>query len=413
MQYYTTMLTYSKDGVNIAIIIDSRRALATGGYPVKIRVTNNRQVKYLSTGKSLTIKEWEVLPTTKNKELSAIRKDIINSFDLVKAAVEELTYAGDFSFQRLFMKLRHTSSIYISDLFKEIINAFEEKGQVCTAKMYGFALSNMERYKKNVLLSSITPQWIEGWVDDMYQNQKLNTTTIAIRLRSFRAVLNYAIREGLMRQSDYPFGKGKYEIQEGSGRKLALTLEQIGKIARYESTDKMMCRYRDLWMFLYYCNGINVADLIRLKYKDIVNGEVRFVRQKTSRTARKKRDVVAVMNEPMKEIIEKWGNPPHPDSYIFPFLKGGESPLKLMQKAQTVTSSINQRMDRISKELGLPHISTYTARHSFATVLKRAGVNIAYISESLGHSDIKTTEHYLASFERDEREKNAALLTQF
>jgi integrase len=46
-------------------------------------------------------------------------------------------------------------------------------------------------------------------------------------------------------------------------------------------------------------------------------------------------------------------------------------------------------------------------------VLKRAGVNIAYISESLGHSDLKTTEHYLASFEKDEREKNAALLTQF
>ena len=56
---------------------------------------------------------------------------------------------------------------------------------------------------------------------------------------------------------------------------------------------------------------------------------------------------------------------------------------------------------------------TYTARHSFATVLKRSGANIAYISESLGHSDLRTTENYLASFEKEEREKNARLLTNF
>ena len=58
-------------------------------------------------------------------------------------------------------------------------------------------------------------------------------------------------------------------------------------------------------------------------------------------------------------------------------------------------------------------ISTYTAIHSFASVLKRSGANIAYISESLGHSDLKTTENYLASFEKEERVKNAAFLTNF
>jgi integrase len=54
------------------------------------------------------------------------------------------------------------------------------------------------------------------------------------------------------------------------------------------------------------------------------------------------------------------------------------------------------------------------ARHSYATVLKRTGkVNIAYISETLGHSDLKITENYLADFEIDERRKNAALLINF
>ena len=70
-------------------------------------------------------------------------------------------------------------------------------------------------------------------------------------------------------------------------------------------------------------------------------------------------------------------------------------------------------MKLIGEALFIGNITTYTARHSFATVLKRGGANIAYISESLGHSDLKTTEAYLASFDREEREKNANLLTQF
>jgi site-specific recombinase XerD len=70
-------------------------------------------------------------------------------------------------------------------------------------------------------------------------------------------------------------------------------------------------------------------------------------------------------------------------------------------------------MKKIGDNLGISGISTYTARHSFASVLKRSGANIAYISDSLGHSDLKTTENYLASFEKEERIKNAAFLTNF
>ena len=58
-------------------------------------------------------------------------------------------------------------------------------------------------------------------------------------------------------------------------------------------------------------------------------------------------------------------------------------------------------------------LNIHAARHSFATVLKRSGTNISYISESLGHSNLKVTENYLASFEQDERKKNAQLLTNF
>ncbi len=217
----------------------------------------------------------------------------------------------------------------------------------------------------------------------------------------------------MIREAQYPFGKDRYEIQEGEGRKMALTLVQIGRLARYEDGSDATAKYRDYWLFLYLCNGINVADFVRLKFRDIVNGEICFVRQKTERTTRTRKEIRVIVTDRMQTIIDRWGNPPAPDRFIFPVLDGSEDAMRRKMKTQFLTREINKRMKAVGEQLGIGPISTYTARHSFATVLKRAGANIAYISESLGHSDLKTTENYLASFEREEREKNAQILTKF
>lgn len=119
------------------------------------------------------------------------------------------------------------------------------------------------------------------------------------------------------------------------------------------------------------------------------------------------------LTDPMKRIIEKYGNDPNGHELIFPILSGDEDEAKRKAKTKYFTRAINRRMAEIGSKLGIGNISTYTARHSFATVLKRSGANIAYISESLGHQNLKTTENYLASFEKEERKKNAELLTQF
>ena len=405
------MLNYSKDGIHVAVIIDTRRALNSGLYPIKVRVQTGRTVKYYSTSKSLSAHDWEVLFTTKDKGLTRIRKDIENSFELVRGVVEELAYNGDFSFEALTTRLRHTSTNSINDLFADIINDLKQQGRYSNAMVYHSTLQSLEQYKGSTPISDITPRWLEGFRLSM--GAKLAPTTIAIRLRTLRSVCNEAIARNLMRPSDYPFGRGKFEIQESEGRKLALTLDQIGQIARYDDGDPLTHKYRDWWLFLYLCNGINMADFVQLRYKDIVGGEIRFLRQKTARTSRKRKEIVAVVSEPMQKIIERWGNPPRPEAYIFPILKGNEDAELRTIKTQRATRAINQRMAKVAEALGIEKITTYTARHSFATVLKRAGANIAYISESLGHSDLKTTEHYLASFEREEREKNAAILTQF
>ena len=108
-------------------------------------------------------------------------------------------------------------------------------------------------------------------------------------------------------------------------------------------------------------------------------------------TLRKQKDIRVIITDPMQRIVDTWGNPKRPDNFIFPILNGKETALEQKKKTQYLTRAINRRMKSIAENLGIDHISTYTARHSFATVLKRSGASIAYISEALGHQDLNTT----------------------
>ena len=407
------MLQYSKDGTSVSAMLDTRRTKSDGKCPVKIRVTHRRTRWYYPTGKDLTPEEWSALSTTKARALVSIRKDIESSYQIVRSAVEELTTAGAFTFDALNNRLKGATSDTVNTAFRAKISAFNHQGQVGTATVYDTILKGIERFAgAHIPFDAVTVSWLVRYAAFL-QSEGKKQTTIAIHLRHLRAILNEARRQGIVKEAQYPFGRGRFEIQEGEGRKMALTLEQIGQIARYDDGSDATAKYRDYWLFLYLCNGINVADFVRLRFRDIVNGEICFVRQKTARTTRTRKEIRVVVTDRMLAIIDRWGNPPAPDRFIFPVLDGSEDAMRRKLKTQYLTRAINKRMATIGEALGIGNISTYTARHSFAAVLKRAGANIAYISESLGHNDLKTTENYLASFEREERVKNAELLTKF
>ena len=409
------MLQYSKDGTTVSVMLDTRRIKSDGKCPVKIRVTYKRSRCYYPTGKDLTPEEWKMLPTTKAHALVTVRKDIESSYQIVRAAVEELAASGGFSLDALNNRLKGAAADTVNTMFRAKIEELKKAGRVGSMLVYDNVLKGLERFAgKRIRLEVVTVSWLRRYADFLRKEGKTQTT-IAIHQRHLRAILNEAKRLGSIKDAQYPFGLGKdkYTIQAGEGRKLALTLEQIGQIANYEDGTEAMAKYRDYWLFLYLCNGINVADFVKLRYRDIVNGEICFVRQKTERTTKTRKEIRVVVTERMQAIINRWGNPPRLDNFIFPVLDGQEDAMRRKMKTMYFTRAINKRMKEIGEQLGIGSISTYTARHSFATVLKRAGANIAYISESLGHSDLKTTENYLASFEREERVKNAELLTKF
>jgi integrase/recombinase XerD len=117
----------------------------------------------------------------------------------------------------------------------------------------------------------------------------------------------------------------------------------------------------------------------------------------------------------MQSIIDRYGTKPiEPDNYIFNILIEGLTPEQETARIKRSTRTTNKFLKRIASKIGIDeNISTYYARHSFASVLKLSGENIAYISESLGHADIKTTENYLSSFDSEKRKESQKKLKAF
>lgn len=403
---------YSKDLVTVASMLDTRSSKADGTYPIRIRVNMKRKRVYYQTGKSATKEDWDKLQTNKSLAAKQLRESIENSFSLVKWNVEMLLEKGNFSFEALDSRMGRAYGDTLNNALKAKIQSLNEDNRIGTMQIYINTLRLIEQFAgEEIQFDQISVAWLQK-IEKHWLKTK-NQTTTGIHFRNIRTMINEARRAGMIKESQYPFGKGRFVIKTGEGRKKALNKEQISKIMHYTDENETSIRYRDLWFFIYLCNGINVADLAKLKYSNIVDDEIYFVRQKTEHTSKVKREIRVALLPELWAIINRWGNPQSENNYIFPYLSGKETELERRKVVKDLTKRINKRMKLIGAELGINGISTYTARHSFATMLKRSGVSTSFISESLGHTDVRTTESYLASFESHDRIKNAKLLTKY
>lgn len=444
------MEKFSLDGIIATVILDTRRAkqhdlkkprkkeinepLDTQRikkddlFPVKFRINFMRKQFYYPSGINLELDQWNNLNITRKRELVEIKELIQSGFDKIKTHIKDMVKSDGFSIEGLNKRLSRGMKDSIFAAFDRKIEELSETGQVGTASTYECSLKSIKKFtSKPLKFSDITIEWLrkyEGYLTTERTEitadgkkkiiEAKSITTVKFYLEALRSLMNDAKGENIINEAQYPFGKTKYVIKKGEGRKMALTLSQIKDVLNYQLLTDTEKRCRDLWFFSYLCNGMNMKDLIRLKYKDISGGEIHFYRQKTIRTTHNQKEIAATLLPQMVEIMQKWGTKDKkPENYIFPFLSHRMTPMDEKRITKNVTRLINKKMKTISDGLNLENISTYTARHSFATVLKRSGANIAFISESLGHSDLQTTEHYLSSFESAERAKNAAKLTQF
>lgn len=259
------MIKIIKNGVVVSVVLDTRTINKEGTYPVKIKVYYQGKPKYYSVGICLTSKEeLEEALEGKSKECRDIQEEIGKELSRILKNVEYLAERGTFSFDRLNTRLGKNIGGTINEMLEAKIKELDENNKFGSKTFYQSTLSLIKRYKRNnVPIRDITVEWLRDF--EKFCLKTVSQTTLAINMRNIRAIMNIAKSAGVIREADYPFGRGKYQIKEGVGKKKALNKKQLKAIANYSDGNKFTEFYRDLWLFIYFCNGINVADLINFK----------------------------------------------------------------------------------------------------------------------------------------------------
>ncbi|MVM31172.1 tyrosine-type recombinase/integrase [Spirosoma sp. HMF4905] len=406
-----------------AIVLDTRRQKQDGTYPLRLRVTFQRDRKYYSVKlPDLTQPEWEKLngERLRDEKLREIRDKIKTYESDADTVLKDLSH---FTFARFEKDYFADHTIDTKARAEDVYHAFEEQikkmakqGSASTASIYQTTLNSLKGFKPRLRFEEVTASFLEKY-DDYLTGAGKSVTTVSIYLRNLRTIVNQAKAKGIIAPEEYPFGKNQYEVPAARNVKKALTLSEIEKIYQFSTeVGSLPDRAKDFWFFSYLCNGINVKDICRLRWKDIDGDRVSFIRAKTARTKRRnQKAVVVILTDVSRAILDKWGTKHRlPDNYVFPILPMDVTPQRERELVQYLTRSMNKYVGRMAIEIGIDKpVTTYTARHSFSTVLKRSGAPIEFISESLGHHDLRTTENYLDSFEDDVKRQYASNLLNF
>lgn len=395
-----------------SVYLDKLRPKKNGNCSIKIKITFLGTRKYFSTGIELTAEEFEAVMYAKRRTIE--QKDLFTKLNFLQTkasnVIDNLNVFTFDAFEEHFLDQRNIRNS-ISFAFDKYIQQLKLENRLGTASSYDCAKTSIDKFKDNLTFAEISPVLLKKYENWMLANGR-SVTTIGIYLRSLRAIYN----QQNIDKSIYPFGEGKnkYSIPTSKNTKKALTIEEIAKIYNYEAEPKSIREMaKDYWLFLYLSNGMNVKDFCLLKWGNIEEQMLTYKRAKTQRSNKESKFITVALKPETWEIIKKWGQPSiSKDAYIFPHLQKGMTAEKERRTYQQLTELINKNMKKVCTDLKInKNVTTYFARHSFATVLKRSGAKIEMISELLGHSSVDVTENYLDSFEKEQIQKETDVLT--
>tara|TARA_Y100001968_G_scaffold333836_1_gene399994 strand:- start:2097 stop:3344 length:1248 start_codon:yes stop_codon:yes gene_type:complete len=409
----------------VSIYFDRRRSKKDNTFPVKLRVwdTNLKESKLYNLNMDLTQKQykgaWE--SSKPRSEFKEIRKKL---FHYENKAIELIDAMRKFSydeFERKFFRKKGDGT-NIKWQYERYINELNKMTSLNTASTYKYSLKSISVYLKskkksldNLSFFDIDKKWLQDYEDYMLDSCK-SRNTISIYIRCLKSIFNNAIQENEINRDVYPFGKRRYVIPNEIGFKKALTMEQLKKLYNSKPTNQYQSKAKDFWLLSYFCNGMNLKDILFLKNNNIDEDLILFKREKTIKTSKSNLKTIKVklLPEALK-IIKKYSNKSSDsEEYIFGVIKEGYTPEQKTRAINNFVRMVNQHLQKLAIKLEIPKdISTNWARHTFATTLKNKKYPLKFISEFMGHSSIKTTEIYFASIDDEMREDMSESLMDF
>ena len=220
-------------------------------------------------------------------------------------------------------------------------------------------------------------------------------TTIHGYVGRIRSLFNKAIQRGILEPGSTPFIN--YKIKQGKVTKERLTVEEIIKIEELKlEENSLIWHVKNTFLFAFYNAGIRISDILLMKWENIQDGRLVYKMFKTD-----KLHSLILKDKPLA-ILEKYKN--KGESYIFPFLSDRydySDPMFLHDQIVAKTALVNKYLKDVAEKAKISKkVSSHTARHTFADLARQKTDNIYNLSKTLGHSSLKVTEAYLASFDQ-------------
>lgn len=391
--------------ITTKFVLRTNKTLPTGEHPVMLRITEDRKSTFVSTKKYSSIKDWDASAQTANKShphqksinalLSNINLKITFYFsnlteertpriEAIKEIVERQTGA-----------IKKTPTVKLLAFFQQEIDRLKSTGRLGYASVFTCTLQNLKKFTSDTDLDfqDIDVNFIRRFEDFLIQ-RKIAVTTRSIDFRTFRTLWRNAIKEKICPENHYPFKDFSFsKYNNPKTRKRAITSEQFQAIAKLKLDDDKLVNSRNYFLFSYYCRGLNFTDLASLKWTNIIDGFLNYVRAKT------KEEFNFKIHPEALKILEHYQNlEGNSDAgFVFPILYKRHATLSSQRDRKIkILKRVNQDLKIISKEAKIEkNVTTYVARHTYATTLHRNGISIEEIGKSLGHDDTKTTEIYL------------------
>ncbi len=390
----------------LTYLFDTRYKLLDGSYPLKLTVYYGRQKNRYKTPFKATQEVYDRLLSNRLRDESTklLKRQTVSWLDRQAQIAESIVPFTFADFENIFYADKKRSrriqlNDEISSIYQNHIEALKEEGRISTASSYQDSLTSMLTFKKNLKVSQITPDFLKGYEKWMTDKGR-SLTTVGMYLRALRTIFNIAIENAVIDASKYPFKK--YSIPAPQKISRTLKKDEIKQIINYTAKRDSDAIALDYWVFSFVCNGMNFKDIALLKYENIKGEFIEFRRAKTKRTTKNNSlPIMVPLDGNMIYIINNRGNKSKKkDDYIFPILKHGLTPQQEYDHIKTFVRNTNKKLTRVGLELGLSlKVTSYVARHCFATIQKNNNAPLAYISEALGHSNLKTTQNYFGRFE--------------
>jgi integrase len=368
--------------------LDTRSAKSDGTYPLKYSISYRGMRVMVGSGISILSNQWDehsgkIVKHAQRMMLNQIISSRIIEIDTALLSLKQTPH--DTSTLRSIIE-----NVIVGDngaddktLFCEFMEQFMAMGKTSSTQgLYSYTLTRIKSFDKNwmtLTFDDIDYKWLTAFVQSL---SDLKVNTRRIHLGNIRATFNEAIRQDLT--TVYPFRKFRFTSEKTPKR--SLLPEQLAQLRDFPCIDHQT-RYRDLFMLIFYLIGINSKDLFFLTEGNVRNGRIEYRRAKTGR-------LYSILLEPEAEsIIKKYHGANHllfvMDEYkeYKDFLHRMNDNLRKIGPIEYTLSKVKGKSRQLITYHGLfPDLTTYWARHTWATVAHKIGVPKDVISMALGHS---------------------------